>query len=208
MKTCSECKEEKPLSEFYPRPDRPVGHRAKCRTCYRKSTRDSNRRHKERIRGTEKETIRHLVLKRGYSLAEATELAPVLLSPDTRCSICGMPNWLIKLNYRKGGPFFAGNRDQHSRVHPDRIDTTQAHTLANTRILCPHCNIKRGAERHTDVEVLRWIRQRWQSIFSPRLLWWLHSEPGKGGRARRNPNARGVQGVRAKDQLDPSSHTN
>lgn len=131
----------------------------------------------------------------GYPPEEALAVAKMLLDDETRCSICGMPNWLIKLNHKKGGPFFLGTRNQNARMHPDRIDTTQPHTRANTRPCCPTCNMKRGAERHTDVEVLRWISRRWQDIFSPRFLWWLNTTPGQGGRARRNPAAKGVPGV-------------
>jgi hypothetical protein len=138
---------------------------------------------------SERSIVWYLMRDHGYPEADALVLAPLLLSEESECALCGMGGWLVKLNYKKGGPFHYGPARSHRRMHPDRRDTRLPHTLSNTRILCPNCNMYRRAELFTDEEVLRWVRERWLSIFPPRLLWWLHTEPGSGGRRHRNPDA-------------------
>lgn len=194
----------KPLSEFSRHKLHLDGHQTHCKGCQAEEHRrwrlvngeKANARnrawHKKygpaRNR-TVKGTARQLRYSHGYTLAASVILSGRLLDPAERCAICGIPGWLVRLNHRKGGPFFLGNSRQNTRLQPDRIDTTQPHTIENTRILCPTCNFRRGVEKYSDEEVLRWVRERWLSIFSPRMLWWMCSEPGKGGRERRNPNA-------------------
>jgi hypothetical protein len=126
------------------------------------------------------------VTDHGYTREEADTLAPRLVDDWEECAICGVLGWLVKLNARKGLRFIGAER-QNRHFHPDRLDTSQPHTLPNTRILCPTCNLRRGAARFTDQEVLRWVRSQWERLFSPRWLWWLNTEPGEGGREHRNP---------------------
>ena len=206
MRKCTQCKVEKELTEFGKHKGHKDGLYSLCKQCakaqrdgWRAANPDAVRRANARnnprrsssylaaYNSSHKGIANHLRSQHGYSKEESALLAVLLLNDETRCSICGIPSWLVKLNYKKGGPFFLGSRAAHARLHPDRIDTSQPHTLANTRPACPHCNIRRGAERYTDIEVLRWIRRRWTDIFPPRLLWWLNTEPGLGGRSRRNP---------------------
>jgi len=172
VKRCPKCKETKETEEFYKG-------RRECRVCFRalSASRMATLPGKANL----------LRSGYGYSPEDSLAVAAMLYDMECRCAICGMPAWLVALNHKKGGPFFLGTTHQNARMHHDRIDTTQPHSLANVRILCPSCNIKRGAERHTDVEVLRWVRRQWEAIFSPRFLWWMNTEPGRGGRSRRNP---------------------
>jgi len=130
---------------------------------------------------------RQLASNHGFEKVEAKAIATDLLNPNVRCAICGIPGWLVQLNRRRGGPFFIGSANQNARMHPDRIDTTQPHTVDNTRILCPTCNMRRGAEKFSDEEVLRWVRYRWLAMFSRKMLWWLNTTPGEGGRLYRSP---------------------
>lgn len=178
-KRCSKCQQTKALAEFnrYGK-----GHQRYCREC--------SRLHFKIYLSTEAGIAAVLRRDHGYPLEDSKILAPLLKDDESRCSICGMPNWLVRLNHKKGGPFFLGTPHSNSRMHPDRINTKLPHTYVNTRLLCPTCNHKRGDERHTDAEVLRWVRKRWLSIFPPRLLFWMHDKPGEGGRDHRNPNAK------------------
>lgn len=129
---------------------------------------------------------RQLASNYNYPREEALTLATDLLNPNQRCGICGIPGWLVQFNSKRG-LYFLGGKQHNVRLHPDRINTREPHTLANTRILCPTCNIRRGAERYTDEEVLRWVRYRWLSLFPHKKLWWLNTEPGVGGRLYRSP---------------------
>lgn len=183
----------KPVTEFSARKRSKDGLREACKDCekqYHWNNRERNlsrfRAYAVSVRGVTSQLRRRL----GYPTPDAEALAPRLVDDETRCEICGMPSWLVKLNYKKGGPFFLGNSQHHARLHADRLDTKKPHTMCNSRILCPTCNLKRGAERHTDEEVLRWVRTKWTAIFPPRKLWWLNTSPGCGGRAHRNPNNR------------------
>lgn len=162
-----------------------------CRSCdlkYRSSTRERQLFRHRQYNGSIPGITRDLVAKHNYPRKDAAILAESLIADDVRCEICGIPGWLVKLNYKKGGPFFNGNRNHHARFHPDRVNTRERHTFGNTRILCATCNLRRGAERYSDKEVLHWVRDRWLSIFPPRMLWWLNTEPGKGGRPYRSPS--------------------
>lgn len=188
QKRCSRCKNPQSLSEFYKDRSRRDGHSNVCKGCER----ERGRERKDEFAAYRKTTAglaRTLRCDHGYPYHESRRLSHRLLDDSVRCEICGIPNWLIKLNYKKGGPWFLGSARQNTRMHPDRVDTTKPHTLNNTRLLCPTCNLRRSAEKYTDEQVLRWVRKRWLSIFSPRLLFWLNTEPGKGGRDRRNPHA-------------------
>jgi hypothetical protein len=193
----------KPLSEFNRKTGTSTGRQSYCRICDREHATspagklrarvyDRSEAGKTRYRvyaASVAGIAKNLRSDHGYTLAESRVLAVKLLAETSKCEICGTPGWLIRLNHRKGGPFLSGTEKQNRRIHPDRVDTTKPHTLSNTRLLCPACNLRRGAEKYTDEEVLRWVRERWLSIFNPRMLWWLNTEPGKGGRERRNPNA-------------------
>ena len=162
-----------------------------CRSCdhaFRSATREHQKFRHRQYNASIPGVARNITSSSGYTREEALMLAESLMADDVRCEICGIPGWLVKLNYKKGGPFFNGNRLNHARFHPDRINTRLPHTFDNTRILCATCNIRRGAERYSDKEVLYWVRDRWLSIFPPRLLWWLNTEPGKGGRPYRSPS--------------------
>lgn len=162
-----------------------------CRSCdhqFRSATREHQKFRHKQYNASIPGIARQLVSSHNYPKAEALLLAESLIADDVRCEICGIPGWLVKLNYSKGGPFFMGTPRTHARFHPDRINTRLPHTFSNTRILCATCNLRRGAERYSDKEVLHWVRDRWLSIFPTRLLWWLNTSPGEGGRPYRSPS--------------------
>src|SRR5690606_27619648 len=57
MKTCTQCKEEKPVVDFYPRRDRPGSYRHQCKTCDNKRSRAYNEKHRVRIAKARKEWL-------------------------------------------------------------------------------------------------------------------------------------------------------
>lgn len=162
-----------------------------CRLCdrqFRSATREHQKFRHKQYDASVPGVTRSLVAKHNYTREDAAMLAESLIADDVRCEVCGIPGWLVKLNYKKGGPFFIGIPKHHARFHPDRVVTRLPHSFSNTRILCATCNIRRGAERYSDKEVLYWVRDRWLSIFPPRMLWWLNTTPGEGGRPYRSPS--------------------
>lgn len=109
----------------------------------------------------------------------------MLNHPETRCDICGLPNYELHRYWLKG-PWFkhlggrrSGRRLQLDHIHPGEND-------GHYRPLCPACNRKRGANEFTDEDVLVWVRSKWQFVITLRFLWWLHSAPGEGGRLHRS----------------------
>jgi hypothetical protein len=201
MKRCTKCGDEKPLSDFYLRSDgplRPAGrYRSECKTCMGLEVRDWMKNNPERVRNTRKKyratsegkrkrRIDHLMSDHHYTREEAEILDPILENDRTTCTLCGIQNKLVKEIHKNGGPFFVGSPKSTGRMHPDRIDPTLPHSLANTQLRCPNCNLYRGAAIRTDEEIFQWVSQRWNDYAKPCDLYWLNTSPGKGGRPCKN----------------------
>lgn len=129
--------------------------------------------------------IKRLREHHGLSDEEARKWAPILMAEETRCSICGIPNYILR-KYNRDGPWFRflGSRKTGRGLQLDHI--TPHVNDGNYRPLCSGCNAKRGDAVFTDAEVLVWIRNMWRFILPLRFLWWLNREPGVGGRLFRS----------------------
>ncbi len=180
MRRCLECKERKPLRKFsLVRSGR--GKRSRRKRCEKCRGSKKYRKHiQSRYDRSLKGKARWLRKDHGYGDDDALHLAAILLDPYTRCTICGVPRrWLRSFHHR-------GYKGLHWRgLSVDHIRAGGPSTLANTRILCRTCNSIRGAEYHTDIEVLLKTRNWYEYRgFSARDLWWLHTSPGKDGMDR------------------------
>lgn len=198
VKKCSRCRRPSPLKDF-----------GKFRTCpacrERGRTYDSSphrrermktplgrtwyRRTKARRRWSTKAVAEGLRSNHGLSHEESRHWAAVLTDPGTRCSICGLPVFLLRV-YAEGGPWprFLGARYGRGHTRGLQLDhIVPGDSSGGLRPLCPACNRRRGAAQRTDAEVLTWVRRQWRRVISLRFLWWLHASPGEGGRLHRSP---------------------
>jgi hypothetical protein len=120
----------------------------------------------------------------------AARLARLVMEDHCRCAICGIPNWLIRQMHQRGGPYPAVGGRMHRnvwfRMHVDHIVPGGPTNKKNTRLLCPACNIYRGAGLRSDEAVLGRIRWWWRENRPLRFLWWLNTTPGSGGRLHRS----------------------
>jgi hypothetical protein len=116
-----------------------------------------------------------------YSRRVSLKLAEIFLDRRTRCAICGIPLYWLRL--MKVWPH--GGERQNRRMTADHIDPNGPSTFANTRPLCASCNWKRGHALYSDEEVLGYMRWWYTRNFAPRFLWWLNTSPGQGGTLHR-----------------------
>lgn len=162
-----------------------LSRKARWRAANREKTRAMDREYDASVLGL----TRRMVHRHGFSREDAKVLATAVADDMSRCAICGVPNWVVRSLWRRGGPFPPVNtqhRNNNARLHVDHITPGGDSTLDNARLLCPGCNYKRGAAANTDVQVLDFMRWWWQEKFPRRLLWWLNTSPGEGGRLRRS----------------------
>lgn len=108
-------------------------------------------------------------------------------NPETRCAICGVPQWLIDI-LNKDGPWprWLGQRfgkGCHRRLEAAHIE--QGEHAKGYRVLCHACNLR--DHRMSDEATLRQVSKLWRDLLNPRFLWWLNETPGEGGRLHRNP---------------------
>lgn len=175
---CRKCGRVKPLSKFQKNSRCRGGRAGSCYRCRNTSAAAVER--QTRYDRTVKGKARWLVKDHGFSSGDALILAERLLDPYTRCSICGVPlRWLLAHHH-------AGWKGKHWRgLSVDHIAAGGVSTLRNTRILCRLCNTIRGAERHTDEEVLFKVRWWYENRgFASKDLWWMCSAPGRGGHSK------------------------
>ena len=57
LKKCSKCGEDKPLSEFSPRPERKSGYRSKCKSCERNRANNYNKNNREHVRVIQRDWV-------------------------------------------------------------------------------------------------------------------------------------------------------
>lgn len=107
-----------------------------------------------------------------------------LQDPNTRCSICGIPTYLLEVYISKGPwPRWMGVRSKSLQI--DHL--VPGDWRGGLRPLCGGCNARRGDAIYTDQAVLMWIRRRWSEVSNLRMLWWLNETPGQGGRLHMSP---------------------
>ena len=154
---------------------------------------------------------RNLRCEHGINKEESLQWALAMLDPGSRCSICGLPNYLIRVYRERGWPWFLGKRlgaGSHPRLTLDHV--IPGILSGGLRLLCSACNAARGACRLTDEEVLNEVQGKWRWFTGPRFLWWLHTSPGVGGRLHRSErclkrDAKFADGASVKP--DPSTPT-
>lgn len=83
-KTCSKCKETKPLSEYHKDRSQRDGHRSDCTICARKTKADYMRRNKEKY----KKSKRCYNLQRNYGIT-LEDYGTMFDGQQGRCKICG-----------------------------------------------------------------------------------------------------------------------
>jgi hypothetical protein len=148
----------------------------------REKNREKDRRYFRSYRMTRMGVANTLRSSWDYSRQVSLILAETLLDRRTRCTICGIPLYWLRL--MKFWPY--GGARNNYRLTVDHIEPNGSSTLENTRPLCYSCNARRGHAERTDKEVLRWMRTWYERNFAPRFLWWLNTSPGVGGTLNRN----------------------
>ena len=113
----------------------------------------------------------HLRSKLGYEEQEAATLARRLCDPNERCSICGVPAYILKGRWKSNYPFPCGGKRNNRRLTPDRINTEADHRISNTRLVCFGCNSLRNKERMRDEQVLIRMRRDWTLIIGWHPQW-------------------------------------
>ena len=199
-KRCSKCQEEKSSEDFPRDRTRPDGRYARCKVCLksRPRTYDKSEAGRAAQRARDKSAKGRAIKRRSalnflgtaralrnhYGLDRETALhwATLMKHDGSRCAICGLPTWLLKVYYEKGWPWFLGKRTK--RLSLDHI--VPGSNTGGLRLLCGACNRTRGDARLTDEEVLKVVSDKWNWITSPRFLFWLHTTPGEGGRLHRS----------------------
>lgn len=96
-----------------------------------------------------------------------------------------MPGWWLRI-LKTRGIYIRGDERVNRRLVPDHITPGRDNCLDNVRILCYACNDIRGAAILSDQEVLEKVRWWLRENFALKFLWWLNTEPGKGGTLFRN----------------------
>lgn len=116
MKTCTKCKINKDLGEFYPNGDRP-GKQARCITCSVETTREWRRDNKERSAAQSNRNN-----KRGRYGLTVEEYSKILDSQNGLCAICE--------NINSSGR---------------SLSVDHSHTTGKIRaLLCNNCNVALG----------------------------------------------------------------
>lgn len=186
-RTCPRCLKEKPVAAFSRRGKK--GRQSWCKECVSmwriEHPQETAQHKKNRVEGgywrkyhqSEKGIINGLVNKHNYPKEEAEKLAPLLLDPEARCGICGVPNKVLRALVRQNFSFPLGSTIQNRRLTPDNLDPGKPHTLRRTRLLCRGCNSRRGANKLSDRDTLSWARRNWQQRLPQKLLLWLRTEP-------------------------------
>lgn len=135
-KRCSKCKEEKPLSEYLVRTDRPNSQRySSCNTCKAAFTRS---RYRERRGSSDMGYWSWLMLrsirKRAKVKGWVCNISPEdifkrVQEADGNCSYCGSDL-----------DFFAGYKGRQRSASVDRLNSTVGYTSENIIICCYRCN--------------------------------------------------------------------
>jgi hypothetical protein len=166
-KPCTSCGLTKPLSEFYPRADRPGGRRSVCRECEiarvkahnsarkpgtlaaaRRAKRDS---YKEQTRAGEAR-VRHRQRStlEGYLAQAAAVKRKVCKREQMDCELTG--EFLLDLFGKQNGRCALSGRElvwgpgarEPDTLSIDRIDRAKGYTLANIRLVTCQVNMARG----------------------------------------------------------------
>ncbi len=134
MKTCTGCKETKPLGDFFRDKRHPTAHMPRCKRCKGSAWKDWKKRNpgfdsKRYWANRDHERERHLIRKYGVTLDEYNRL---LIEQNGCCAICGRPEPTDRM-----------------------LDVDHDHATNDVRgLLCTSCNRILG-HAHDSVERLR-----------------------------------------------------
>lgn len=138
MKTCTKCKKEQPLKEFYKYTHRD-GYRPDCRTCRNAWTREYNKNPNTRIKRNKKGN------KWAYKNADSwTGIIP----KETRCQICEEKIYFMNRNSKKAihfdhridGCTIVGSPTQWLLKHNYNKKNKDIWDSCNFGMLCGKCN--------------------------------------------------------------------
>lgn len=156
MPVCSKCKEEKDISQFRPRSDRPGSHKSECNACasarnkkwredraldpdkmakYRKDRTDY---FNNTVNGAMHRKYRRIMLsiKRGRGMEctiTVTDLVDIFRAQGGKCALSGRPMQ------------FPNGAQQADAVSVDRLDPNKGYTRDNIRLVTFQANCARGA---------------------------------------------------------------
>jgi hypothetical protein len=194
-KTCPRCSRDLPRTAFPRQQQTKDGLRAWCRECRSADPKQIARNRSPRMRAyqhiygaTARGVATRLRTAHGLDRPTSQQWAGILTNPNTRCAICGVPNWkLPRLGYWKIGGARLNRRLALDHIRP-------GDNAGGFRPLCCSCNRTRGAAELSDGEVLLILRAWYRDLFSLRKLWWLNSRVENGvcvgGREHRNETMR------------------
>lgn len=185
LKRCPRCQTEKMAEEFSRNRSMPSGLCTYCRICWRQIVKEGQKRNIETTRaigrrkakkrsGSVRAVAAALRHDHGFNCG-AIEWARILLADDTRCAICGTPNWKL----RKQGFWRVGGERVNRHLSLDHMEPGVNN--GNYRALCLSCNRLRGAAVLTDAEVLMKMRSWYRAIFTLRGLYWLNTHVDENG---------------------------
>lgn len=117
MKTCTKCKQTKPLTSFYPKRGK---HQAQCNECEK----ERKRRAHSPIANAFCIDARRDDLKRGHKTDIDIEFFCEAIKKSKKCSYCGCPD--------------------RTELSLDRIDNSKGHLKTNVVVACLRCNRTRG----------------------------------------------------------------
>lgn len=168
MKTCTECKEVKPLTEFHKNRSKPDGHVGKCKTCRTAEVKEWNKKNPDykkgyRARNAEQiKTYNHEYYSENRESAIQYALAWQKQNPDAvrhyrhvrRAVIkgSGFPSdgWTALLNFYGAQCAKCSSTENLQLDHIVPLSKEGKHELQNTQILCGFCNISKGNRHTTD----------------------------------------------------------
>ena len=132
LKTCSKCKTEKPLTEFYKKRSAKDGHQGVCKLCANAKNKAWNEANREEEKARKKAYsqsprgrffgVRACAKQRGIEFLLTEEQAVEMIKKP--CTYCGKP--------------------KSSGI--DRIDSNGIYTLENCEPCCYSCNTRKGTK--------------------------------------------------------------
>lgn len=141
MKTCTICKEIKPLSEFYSRKDRKIGFQSQCIICERKKGRE--RWHRDKHKSIKQRKNQRLISNYGLTTEQWNEKL------NNQKEICPMCNTKIM----------------------GRPQTDHNHTTGQIRdILCQPCNLSVGHYELKKEQIETYLK-KWDKLNKENLIY-------------------------------------
>jgi hypothetical protein len=182
LKRCCRCKTEKPRSEFNRDRSTKDGLQSSCIECRRYyNHRPEGKTARAKYQKTLLAKAKRLRSAHDFDRPTSLHWAEILMRPQERCAICGIPNQILAAYVEYGSHWILGRAKSLTLDH-----VLPGVNNGDYRALCHACNAMRGAARFTDEEVLNEVRDKWRATIGLRFLWWLNTTPGVGGQLNRS----------------------